>query len=208
MWIYAPVLMISFQVVCFHEIMCHFLCLNSNLICNKVLLFLLFMVQELCFFRRTLQNNVISAITGKMFGDSQTSSIHTLWVFLYHHHSVCTKSWPFFWGQECRFYQYRHQEFQFLLLDAVHCGTESEHQVLSDMSPLREYCYYLVLSSNIRVKGDKMKRENNPIRLPLETWCSLFVPQCAASNKGNWNSWCLYRLSASQLVGGLEMGHF
>ena len=66
-----------------------------------------------------------------------------------------------------------------------------EWQPLS-LSPLREYCYYLVRSSNIRVKGDKMKRENDPIRLPLETWCSLSVPQCAASNKGNWNSWCLY----------------
>ena len=33
------------------------------------------------------------------------------------------------------------------------------------LSHLREYCYYLMLSSNIRVKGDKMKRENNPIRL-------------------------------------------
>ena len=60
------------------------------------------------------------------------------------------------------------------------------------LSPLREYCYYLVRSSNIRVKGDKIKMENIPIRLPLETWCSLSVPQCAASNKGNWNSWCLY----------------
>ena len=28
--------------------------------------------------------------------------------------------------------KYRHQEFQFLLLDAVHCGTESEHHVLND----------------------------------------------------------------------------
>ena len=53
------------------------------------------------------------------------------------------------------------------------------------LSHLREYCYYLVLSSNIRVKGYKMERENNPIRLPLETWCSLTVLQCAASNKGN-----------------------
>ena len=26
---------------------------------------------------------------------------------------------------------YRHQEFQFLLLDVVHCGTESEHHVLN-----------------------------------------------------------------------------
>ena len=61
------------------------------------------------------------------------------------------------------------------------------------LSSLREHWYYLVLSSNIRVKGDKMKRENNPRRLPLETWCSLSVPQCAASNRENWNSWCLYR---------------
>ena len=28
--------------------------------------------------------------------------------------------------------QYKHQEFQFPLLNAVHCGTESEHQVLND----------------------------------------------------------------------------
>ena len=27
---------------------------------------------------------------------------------------------------------YKHQEFQFPLLDAAHCGTESEHQVLND----------------------------------------------------------------------------
>ena len=60
------------------------------------------------------------------------------------------------------------------------------------LSPLREQRYYLVLGSNICVKGDKMKRENNPIRQPLETWCSLSVPQCTASNKGNRNSWCLY----------------
>ena len=53
------------------------------------------------------------------------------------------------------------------------------------LPPLREYCYYLVLSSNIRVKGYKMKRENNPISLSLETWCSLSVPQCAGSNKEN-----------------------
>ena len=38
------------------------------------------------------------------------------------------------------------------------------------LSPLCEYCYYLVLSSNICVKGDKMKRGNNPIRLLLETY--------------------------------------
>ena len=53
------------------------------------------------------------------------------------------------------------------------------------LSPLREYCYYLIVGSNIRVKGDKMKRENNPIKLLLEAWCSLSVPQCAASHKGN-----------------------
>ena len=29
-------------------------------------------------------------------------------------------------------WKYRHQEFQFILLDAVHCGTESKHQVLND----------------------------------------------------------------------------
>ena len=29
-------------------------------------------------------------------------------------------------------FSYKHQEFQFPLLNAVHCGTESEHQVLND----------------------------------------------------------------------------
>ena len=28
--------------------------------------------------------------------------------------------------------------------------------------------------------------------LPLETWCSLSVPRCAASNNANWYSWYLY----------------
>ena len=65
---------------------------------------------------------------------------------------------------------------------------------LISLSPLREHWYYLVLSLIIRVKKDKIKRENNPIRLPLETWCSLSVPQCTASNRGNWNSCCLYWL--------------
>lgn len=55
-----------------------------------------------------------------------------------------------------------------------------------------EYCYYLVLSSNISVEGDEMKRENTPIRLSSKTWCSLFVPQCATSDKGNWNFCFLY----------------
>ena len=73
--------------------------------------------------------------------------------------------------------------------------------------PLHEYWYYLVLRSNIHVKGDKMKRGNNPIRLPFDSWCSLSVPQCAATyreteslddcmnlleklhEKQSWNSW-------------------
>ena len=91
---------------------------------------------------------------------------------------------------------YRHQEFQFLLLDAVHCGTESEHQVLNDSHIFVSFTRISLLFGTkfqYSCKGDKMKRENNPIRLPLETWCSLSVPQCAASNKGNWNSWCLHR---------------
>ena len=29
-------------------------------------------------------------------------------------------------------FSYKHQEFQFSLLNAVHCGTESEQQVLND----------------------------------------------------------------------------
>ena len=84
-------------------------------------------------------------------------------------------------------------------------STKSWMTVIS-LSPLPEYCYYLLGSSNIRVKGDKMKRENSPIRLPLETWCSLSIPQCAASNKGNWNSWCLYKLGVNFKEGGNQSG--
>ena len=35
-------------------------------------------------------------------------------------------------GDVSRIGEYKHQEFQFPLLNAVHCGTESEHQVLND----------------------------------------------------------------------------
>ena len=59
--------------------------------------------------------------------------------------------------------EYRHQEFQFPLLDAEHCGTESEDPVLNGSHifiSLREYWYYnMVLNSNIHVKENKMKRE-------------------------------------------------
>ena len=44
----------------------------------------------------------------------------------------------------------------------AHCGTESEHQVLNGSHifiSLREYWYYLVLCSNIHVKGDTMMRK-------------------------------------------------
>ena len=43
-------------------------------------------------------------------------------------------------------------------------STKSRMATISLLT-LREYCYYLVLNSNIREKGEKMKRENNPIRL-------------------------------------------
>ena len=68
-------------------------------------------------------------------------------------------------------------------------GTRSSSRLLLNPSRLLQNFNNekldLVLSSNIRLKGDKMRRENNPIRLPLETWCSLSVPQCTASNKAN-----------------------
>ena len=67
----------------------------------------------------------------------------------------------------------------------AHCGTESEHQVLNGRHivfiSLRECWYYLVLSSNIHVKGDKMTRENNPVRLAFNSWCLLSVPRCTAA---------------------------
>ena len=67
----------------------------------------------------------------------------------------------------------------------AHCGTESEHQVLNGSHivfiSLREYWYYLLLSSNIHVKGDKVTRENNPLRLAFNSWCLLSVPRCTAA---------------------------
>ena len=88
------------------------------------------------------------------------------------------------------------------------------------LSPLREYCYYLVLSSNIREKERRLGKqsykaakesyktilETNPIRLPLETWCSLTVSRCAASNKENWSSWCLYGVSMPCQPGSNQAG--
>ena len=90
------------------------------------------------------------------------------------------------------------------------------------LSPLREYCYYLVLSSNIREKERRLGKqsykaakessyktilENNPIRLLLETWCSLTVSRCAASNKGNWSYWCLYSVSIPCQPGSNQAGN-
>ena len=75
-------------------------------------------------------------------------------------------------GHHKLFYAYRHQEFQFPLWYAGHLGTGSEHQVLNGSHIFVSFTEILLLlgatvSSNIRVKGHKMKREN--IRLPLET---------------------------------------
>ena len=69
----------------------------------------------------------------------------------------------------------------------AHCETESEHQVLNGnlFISICKYCYYSVLSSNIHEKGDKLKREINPLRLPFNSWCSLSVYQCAAANREN-----------------------
>ena len=44
------------------------------------------------------------------------------------------------------------------------------------LSPLREYCYYLVLSSNIRVKGYEMKRQNNPNNATIRDLALTFRP--------------------------------
>ena len=91
---------------------------------------------------------------------------------------------------------YKHQEFQFPLLDAAHCGTESEHQAsngsliglfsLLSCLLLREYWNFVPNNNNIPVKETK-------IWLSFKTWWSFSVPQCTASRKRNWNSWCLYR---------------
>ena len=62
---------------------------------------------------------------------------------------------------------------------------------LSDCLPssscllLHEYWSFVPNNNNIPVKETK-------IWLSFKTWCSLSVPQCTASNKRNWNSWCLY----------------
>ena len=84
--------------------------------------------------------------------------------------------------------QYRHQEFQFPLLDAAHCGTESEHQV-SNGSLIGLFSLF-ILSHFTRILN--LVPHNNTIRvketkiwLPFKTWCSLSVPRCAAYHKGN-----------------------
>lgn len=75
-------------------------------------------------------------------------------------------------------------------------STKSWMPVIS-LSPLWEILLLLilVLSSNIYVKGDKMMRENNLVRLTFDSWCSLSGPQCAAAYRENWNSWYLYKTS-------------
>ena len=44
------------------------------------------------------------------------------------------------------------------------------------LSPLREYCYYLVRSSNIRVKGDEMKREKHSDKASIRDLVLTFCP--------------------------------
>jgi len=108
------------------------------------------------------------------------------------------------------------------------CGTQcilkqkvSTKSWMAAVSLLRENCYYLVLSSNIPEKERRLGKqsykaakesykrilENNPIRLPLETWCSLTVSRSAASNKGNWSSWCLYSVSIPCQPGSNQAGN-
>ena len=51
---------------------------------------------------------------------------------------------------------------------------------------LREYWYYLVLSSDIHVKGDKMKRDNNTMKAAIRELVPTFCPTMRrASTKGN-----------------------
>ena len=83
------------------------------------------------------------------------------------------------------FYQYRHQKFQFPLLDAFHCGTESDHSngsligsfSLFILFPLHEYWNLKPNDNNTQIKETK-------IWLPFKNWCSLSVPRCAACHKG------------------------
>jgi len=49
-------------------------------------------------------------------------------------------------------------------------------------------CSNTSISSNVYVKGDKMMRENNPVRLTFDSCCSFSGPQCAAAYRENWNS--------------------
>ena len=41
---------------------------------------------------------------------------------------------------------------------------------------LREYWYYLALSSDIHVKGDKMKRDNNTMKAAIRELVPTFCP--------------------------------
>ena len=82
-------------------------------------------------------------------------------------------------------------KFQFPLMDAVHCGTEIEHQVFngslirlfpySSCLLLHEYWNLVPNNNNTQVKETK-------IWLPFKTQCSLSDPRCTAYHKGNCNS--------------------
>ena len=72
--------------------------------------------------------------------------------------------------------QHRHREFQFPLWYAVHLGTESEHQVLNGSHIFVSITRVLLLfGTNIRVKGDEMKKENN-IRLGCHKRLGAYLP--------------------------------
>ena len=92
------------------------------------------------------------------------------------------------------FIQYRGiKSFSFLCWMLCSMGqkvsTKSLMTILSDCFPSSSCLLYANIGNNINIRIEETKKW-----LPFKTWCSLSVPRCTAHHKGNWNSWCLYRL--------------
>jgi len=79
-------------------------------------------------------------------------------------------------------------EFLFPLLDTVHFGTESEHQVLNGSVIFNSFTRIFVLFGTTFQYSRKRRQGeegNNLVRLTFNSWRSLSVPQCSPAYREN-----------------------
>ena len=81
-------------------------------------------------------------------------------------------------------------------------STKSLMAGLSDCFPF-SYCLLLHKYWNFVPNNNNIPVKETKIWLSFKAWWSLSVPQCTASNKRNWNSWCLYNISKDLPIGSL-----